>query len=500
MTPITRSHLLEGALITGISAATLLLWLSTFDVLVALAPVALAAGVWALLRAPPHLTAISVFFLAIVVDNPKEHPFEDRFVSPLKPLGVALYENLNTLTGVGALRFSGSDVLLAALFLAAIAKERRSSAVPPPPALSKVLGIAWLSVIWMELWGMLRGGDFKASLWQARPLFWAPVIALVFARSVRGPADHLLVGKAVILAALIKASFAIYFYFIVCRPLGYYPGYATTHSDTVLFVAASVIALAIALEERKLPTALASLAVLLWVGLGIIVNGRRVAYLSLTGSIAAIRLVLPDSPIRRSFDRLLVRVVPIAAVYLALGWTSNAAVFGPARKVASLFSAEDRSAGMRDIENFNLTADFKHHLLTGIGFGNAYNELTRPEGIEQIFPLYRYIGHNSILWLHNAGGLVGFASFWLQPALLSYLAARSYRFATCPRDRAAALACLSVVVIFGVQAQGDMGLNSWTAMFFLGMSLALSAKLAVASGALSFPHAPVLSGAARSRP
>ena len=51
-----------------------------------------------------------------------------------------------------------------------------------------------------------------------------------------------------------------------------------------------------------------------------------------------------------------------------------------------------------------------------------------------------------------------------------------------------------VVVIFGVQAHGDMGLNSWTSMFCLGMSLAVAAKLAVASGA--FPARPTMTLAA----
>ena len=69
----------------------------------------------ALLELPLHRLAIGVFFLAIVVDNPKEHPAEDLWDSPLKPIGVFLYENLNNITGISALRFSMTDVLLTAL-------------------------------------------------------------------------------------------------------------------------------------------------------------------------------------------------------------------------------------------------------------------------------------------------------------------------------------------------------------------------------------------------
>jgi hypothetical protein len=478
-----------GSSLTGaVVAATLAAWAVTQDPAIAVIPLALAALAWALVAAPPHRTAQVVFFLAILADNPKEHPAEGRWASPLQPLGVILYENLNNITGVPALRFSGADLLLGALFAMALVRRPRRDAVPAPAALHRCLALAWVAVVWLELWGLARGGDFKASLWQLRPLFWAPVIAYVFAASVRGPRDHEAIGKAVVVAALIKAAFGVYYYEIVSRPLGHWPGYATTHSDTVLFVAAAMIAATLWLERPSLRTAVIALAILVPVGLGIIVNGRRLAYVAMALSVATIYLVLPPGGVRRSSARALLTAAPLTALYLAVGWSSESAIFGPARKVASLFSKDDRSAAMRDIENYNLILTWKKHLLLGSGFGHGYDELTRPAGIQEIFSLYRYIGHNSILWLEAAGGLVGFTAFWMLLAALAYFAARSYRFAAAPRDRTAALSALSVVVIFGVQAHGDMGLNSWTAMFFLGMSLAVASKLAVASGAWPWPR------------
>jgi hypothetical protein len=483
MSPAHGSRPRSTALVAAVVAATLALLLLTGNPALALAPLVVTLFVWALLELPLNRLAIAVFFIAIVVDNPKEHPAEDLWDSPLKPLGVFLYENLNNITGISALRFSMTDVLLASLVVAAAVRGQRRGATAAPPGLHLVLAAAFVAIVWLELWGLARGGDFKASLWQMRPLFWAPAIAYVFTSAIRGPSDHLAVGKAVVLAALIKASFGVYFYVIVCRPMGYWPAYATTHSDTVLFTTAAMIALAYWLEHLTLRSALMALGVLLVVGLGVIVNGRRLAYISLASSFAAIYLVLPSGRLTRTANRALALAGPPAAVYLALGWSSESSIFGPARKVASLFSKEDRSSAMRDIENYNLILTWKKHLLLGSGFGHPYDEMTSPDGINAIFPLYRYIGHNSILWLEAAGGVVAFGAFWSLLVALAYLAARSYRFAHGPTDRAAALVALSVVVIFGVQAHGDMGLNSWTSMFCLGMSLAVAAKLAVASGA-----------------
>lgn len=488
MNTLAGPQRLAPALIGGVIAVTVAAWLALGDPVVALAPILLVALVWAFVKAPPHVTAIVVFFLSILADNPKEHPAEGRWSSPLAPLGVYLFENLNNITGVAALRFCGMDLLLAALFVMVAVRERRRDAVEPPRELSTFLAAAWLAVVWIELWGMLRGGDFKASLWQLRQVFWAPLMVYIFGRCLRGPRDHAALGTAVVAAAAIKAMTGLYYYAVVSRPLGHVPSYTTTHSDTVLFVAAAVIAMAMWLERRTRESALMSLAILGIVGIGIVVNARRLAYISIAGSIAALRFVLPADGLRRTFDRLLLAAAPLGALYLALGWSSRASFFGPAREVASLFSGKDSSSEMRSIENYNLIVTWKQNLLVGSGFGFEYRELTHAPGIESIFPLYRYMAHNSVLWLESVGGVVGFTAFWMLLSVLAYFAARSHRFATRPIDRAAALTALSVVTIFGVQAHGDMGLHSWTNVIALAVSLVVASKLAVATGAFPAPR------------
>jgi hypothetical protein len=329
---------------------------------------------------------------------------------------------------------------------------------------------------------LARGGSFRATLWQVRAFMWIPALTYLFATSLRGPRDHAALGKLILVAALIKAALGVYFLEVVCRQQGYWPSYATTHSDTLIFVSAVVIAGTTVLERPTLRTALFALAIVVPVFAGIIVNSRRLAYVGIVGSGVAIYLVLPYGPLLRSATRTLVALGPVAALYLAVGWTSDLALFGPARKVASLFSKEDRSAAMRDIENYNLILTWKQHPFLGLGFGHEYSELTSPEGAAQNFPLYRFIAHNSVLWLEATGGVVAFTAFWIVPATLAYFAARAHGGAQDPVDRAAALVALSVSVTFVIQAYGDMGLTSWPAMFLLATALAVASKLAVATG------------------
>lgn len=73
-----------------------------------------------------------------------------------------------------------------------------------------------------------------------------------------------------------------------------------------------------------------------------------------------------------------------------------------------------------------------------------------------------------------------------------FLAARSYRRATRPVDRAAALAAVSVVIVYALQAYGDMGLQSWEGLFITAAALGVAGRLADETGA--WPRARAVAG------
>jgi hypothetical protein len=450
-----------------------------------LIPFAVVGVVYALWRLPLRYAALTLLGIALTFENPAERPAEGKWVSFLALPGRWLYDNLNNNTGIKSLRFSVLDVILAALALVVFLRRRdlEKDGGPKAAAVSLFFGVMMATVLALELFGISRGGDFKASLWQVRQLFWLPVVAWIFQATFRGSRDLFRIGAVVLLAAFVKCAVGFYYYQVICRPLNVRPFYLTTHSDSVLFVTAVVMAVVYCLHVRTPSRWLALFTVVPIVGLGIILNNRRLAFVSLAADLALIFLVMPRSRLKRSLFRAALVAVPCVALYMVVGAHSNATFFTPVKMANSLLSNEDRSAETRDIENYNLVHTLQRHPAFGWGFGHEYLELSRADDISQAFALYRYIGHNSVLWLWVIGGLAGFFLIWMVVGLSFYLAARAYSFSRDARDQIGSLVSLSIPLTFAIQAYGDMGLQSWTGLFLLCAELGSMSKLVVELGA-----------------
>jgi hypothetical protein len=299
--------------------------------------------------------------------------------------------------------------------------------------------------------------------------------------------------------AAIKTAFGFYFYEVIMRPLNTKPAYVTTHSDSMLFVLAVVVALALWNERRTLGTTLLCVGAVPIAMLGMIINNRRLAYVELALSLIAILWIVPWTAPKRALARAAIVLFPVVAIYAVVGWSSSSKVFRPVQIARSVISSDnDRSTQTRDIENFNLYITLKQNPLLGQGFGHEYSEVSRADDISVVFAQYRYIPHNSLLGLWAFGGLLGFTAVWLPLVAAVFLARRSYVRARRAEDRTAALMVVSTVIVYMVQAYGDMGLQSWESAILLGAALAVVGKLAVAVGA--WPQGWTAASAARVLP
>jgi len=245
-----------------------------------------------------------------------------------------------------------------------------------------------------------------------------------------------------------------------------------------------VVAAALWNERRTLGSSLFALGAIPIAMVGMIINNRRLAYVELALSFIAILWIVPWTAPKRALARATIALLPVMAAYTAVGWSSSSKAFRPVQIARSVISSDnDRSTQTRDIENFNLYFTLKQSPLLGQGFGHEYTEISRADDISVVFAQYRYIPHNSLLGLWAFGGLLGFTAIWLPLIAAVFLARRSYLRATRPQDRTAALMVVSTVIVYMVQAYGDMGLQSWEGAFVLGAALAVVGKLAVAVGA-----------------
>lgn len=458
------------------------------NIVLAFAPFAGSAALYALWHAPMRPLMLALLGIGLVLEGPSEHSAAGLWRSPLYWPGAALYDNLNNVVNIQALRFSGLDVIIV-LFCALVATRaltghRRDGRGREPVANISLVAfaVAFIAVIWLELWGVFRGGDFKNSLWQLRQLLWLPVLGALFAYALRGTCDVQTIARIIIAAAVLKVALGMYFLLAIARPQGLDPAYVTTHGDSVLFTVAVATCIACWLQRPNRTHLVLNLTVTPWILLGIAVNNRRLAFVGLFGALAAMYSLLTGR-VKRALQVAALCALPLLVLYVAIGARHPHGIFAPGGSIASVILQKDASSETRDIEDYNLLFTLKSAPILGSGFGHEYEEVSKAYDISKAFAQYRFIAHNSVLWLWSIGGLVGFTAIWFMLATGVFLATRTYRRARGSQDRIGASMVVAVIIAYLVQAWGDMGTQSWTGTLLLAASLALVGKLAVAAGA-----------------
>ncbi len=482
-----------GASIVVLCVATLvMLVLGNGSLLLALAPVLLFAVIYATWRLPLRYPLLVVTFLALTLENPADAPAQGQWKSPLYTVGSVLLTHLNHTFGHKWLIFSGLDVIL--VYLLAIAFYRRLSGaradkagrVPTASPMRWLVAIIPIAAIGMWLWGMARGGaDVSSSLWQVQRVVYLPVVFLLFAVALRGTRDRAALAKVFVAAACVKALLAIYIRATVAPPAGKAElEYATTHPDSMLFAGAFCLVVALLIErfDKKRLALAAVILPLLFAGM--IANTRRIVWVELVVALVALYALTPWTRARRVIARTVIVASPVVLVYFAVGWSASSGTFAPVEIARSVVDSHaNQSTEWRDWENYDLVYTVRHHPVLGTGYGHGYIELVKLPDISDVYSLYRYIPHNSILGIWAYGGIVGFAAIWMVYAVAIFFAARIYPLARGPDERIATLASTAVIVVNLAHCYGDMGLGTWTSVFTVAPALAVIGQLALATGA-----------------
>ena len=405
----------------------------------------------------------------------------------MHPVYLFLSDNLSKTTGIDALRLSGSEAIYLCILVLLLFRWLVRPSVPEHRTAGARILIAslWVSfaaVVWLEVWGLARGGDFRQSLWQFRALLWLPVLVTLFSNSLEGPRDFPLILYAMTVAACVKIGFGLFYLITIAWPHAYSPESITGHEDSILFVAVTLAWIAAWIHRPRLRTLPLTLLVVGWVLVGIVVNNRRIAFVELAVGLLLLYLFL-GGPVKRFTSRALLLMLPVLALYLAVGMSRPRGIFKPASLIMSVSKQSDGSSLTRDIENYNLIQTLKPVKALGSGWGHEYKEAVKADDISMYFAQYRYIAHNSILWLLGIGGIVGFTLLWMPVSIGVFLAARSYRFATHPRERTAAITGLAILSTYVIHSWGDMGTQGAFSGLVVAWGLATVARLATHTGA-----------------
>jgi hypothetical protein len=414
--------------------------------------------------------------------------------SILWPAAVGWFGTIKELTGLPGASLSVFFLATVGLLARAVWGSPRSMGEGGaervrPPKLARNLLLVFLGVVLMlATIGVARGGQVDWTFRQVISLVQLPIVALLFLYAVRVPEDLPAIGTAYVLIALVRSLLVMFVYVGVCMPQGIHllpgkPEWCTNHSDTVLFVTALVVLFAHALEQRKSKVSLRNAAVGLVILLGIVLNNRRVAFISLGIAPLVIYFVLDPSRRKRRVTLVLGLLVPLVAAYVLVGSeiASASPLLKPAKAIVSILEQSDNSALSRDIENDNLVYTLHGSPLFGNGFGHEYNFAPEhpPVDLSETFQNYRLIAHNGVLWAWALGGFVGFTALWLIYPITGTLAIRGYRTATTALERTASLVALGAVAICVIQIWGDQGFSSYLTIVTFGVAFAVAARLAL---------------------
>ncbi len=474
----------------AVSAAALLVTLANGHPAAAVAVPLVILLVYGVTSAPLRITAAAFLFAALLAEDARARPFMDIWIPPTLAPGKVLYDGLEKTLGVPGLKLFGIEALflvLAVVLAGALALGQVRTPRPARPLL-QVATIAAVACLGLELWGLARGGNVRFSMLQLRPMLFTSATAVLFAFSFSTRRDARLVLNILLFVGVVRALLGIYFwrFILTTTPLVEQEigggTYVTTHADTTIWVVGLMACLMALFARPSARTWALNLTVSPILALAIIINNRRLAFVALALSLVAI-YALAKPALRRRVHRSVAFALPFLLLYGAAAWNANGMWAKPVQSIKTILWNADTSSDMREIENYNLVITAKRNPLFGTGFGHEYVEEVRAYDITEYLEAYRYLPHNSLLWLMGAAGLVGFAVFWMLLAVAVFLAVRVYRASDDPLDEVAAAAAITAVIVYAIMCFGDIGIASWMNILTLTVFAGLMAGRATVLGA-----------------
>jgi hypothetical protein len=453
-------------------------------------PVVGAVGLWWLCRQTIRNLTLGLFAAAVTVDLVPEVPYEGKWQSPLFFFGKLLY----TVPGMGLplLDIAVVGILALMVYRRANGIKLDPHPIPLPPPLILGLIVLPLTILWMQVWGIyINGGEARVVRWQVHQMVMLPVLVMLFNAAIRGPEDFRTLGRIIIVGCCTKAVLGAWFVVLIARPRGYYFEYATTHSDSVLYVTGLACVIWTWAERpiRKHFWRMVWVCAVIFMGMHY--NDRRLAYASFQIGLTACYLVSPWSGVKRQLTRVALLLLPLFPLYITVGWQNPEGIFAPVGIFKSMLVGENLAKGQmdyRDIENVDVVHTWQRNPILGTGLGHTFDEVIKLPDISHAFADYLYHPHNSVLGLLAFGGVVGFSGVWAWISIAVFLTVRAYHRAHVPEQRACGLVALSVFVAYVNQCFGDMGSISWMASLLGAMAATCAGKLATLTNAWPAPE------------
>lgn len=468
-------------------------WANSFRLDSAFAVIWMPLVFWAMARLKLQKSLRIYLAIALFIEPFSEVMFKEMgeggyWDSIMWPSSVAWFGTLKELAGVPGASFSVFELVTLGLLARAVWGPKPVGYTKPPAFAKGALYVFGSTMLSLAVLGLAKGGQMDWTFRQTIHMMQLPIVGLLFLYALRIPEDLAAIGTAYVIAAIARSLLVIWVYFGVCVPQGITalpgkPEWCTNHSDTVLFVSALVILFAHALEQRQKHITYRAIGVGLLIFVAVVLNNRRIAFVSMAIAPFLIYLALDPSKRKRKFTFAIMAAAPLLAGYVLIGSesTSKSPLLKPAHDIVSVLDQQDSSSRSRDIENENLIYTLGENPVVTRGFGQEYDYAPNnvPTDLSATFKNFRIIAHNGVLWMWSIAGVVGFTLLWLVYPLAGTMAIRGYRRADTPLERSAALAALGMVAVCVMQIWGDQGFNSYMTLITFGVAFSVASRLAV---------------------
>jgi hypothetical protein len=326
-------------------------------------------------------------------------------------------------------------------------------------------------------WGLSRGGDFRAAMFEFRSLLYISLTYWLATTYCETDKHRRMLIISAVIAVFIQSVLSIDFL------LGLPPDQRealdslTEHGSAIgmnlvlLFTLTSLTYRRISVLQRFL-LVVASIPVV-WV---MIVSQRRAGFITLLAGCVLLALTLFWRQ-RATFWKVVPACTIIAIGYVGAFWNSDSSIGFGAQAVKGVIAPEQLSQAdqasdiYRIIENIDVHATVRSAPITGIGFGQPF---LRPLKLPDIskFEFNAYLPHNSFMWIWIKTGFIGFATMiYVVGRAVSLGANRSRRVPDGP-DAVVNTTAVLFVVMYMIYTYVDIAWDSRN-MILLGAVLAI---------------------------
>lgn len=345
--------------------------------------------------------------------------------------------------------------------------------------------------------GMLSGGDFRAAMFEMRPLLYLTIVYLLTTTliSTRRQQRHLVIAAvaAVTVQSLLSLDYLRDLDGAQRDALESLTAHGASISANFLFIVmlASLLYRGVSPVQRIMMVAAA--IPVFWVYL---VSQRRAAVITLGVAVVLLCILLFWRQ-RRTFWKVTPALALVLVGYLGAFWNSEASIAFPAQAVKTVIAPDDLTTKdassdlYRVLENINVHSTIRASPVLGLGFGQAFY---RPYRLPDIsgFEFNAYVPHNSFLWIWIKTGFVGFASMvYVLTRSVTLGSSRARESAEGP-DAVVTTAAVLFVVMYAIYTYVDVAWGS-NNMVLLGVAIAIASSRVPAAGSAARPR-PMAAG------